>query len=303
MRFSHRYGYDPARKSGEQIVEDAPDWLREEFALDVLQKLVYVDQDSRIKNEELRPLGMKELNERLCFIVRRRMDDSDWDSWTCWEGLRCSLNTAEWWQFYDCVELIGEQLRLAESNYESIDFASSFDVFKYPAYQAKVNRLFEKHLVAWRLNSSGSFEMALPKDLSERIDAAVGQLNDEFQPARVHYLKAKQYILGTTKDTENSIKESISALESVCRVLYPKASTLGKALAQMKSEGHYPPRLISVFEKFYEYCNDEPAVRHGARVASRAHALDAELALHLSAAFIRYTLEVKRNKVKPDEVP
>ncbi|HEK1364478.1 hypothetical protein KZ854_13520 [Pseudomonas aeruginosa] len=296
MRFSHRYGYDPLRKPGEVIVEDAPEWLRRDFIVSILDPLTFIDLDSRQKNTEERPLGIKTLNQRLCIATRTEMDDQDWDSWTCQASLELTLLRATWWQFYDCVEIIGTQLHQTEKKYESDPFPDVWDEFRFPAYRSKVNALFEQQMVGWRLNDQSQLEMALPKDLADRIEATSKSLTDEFQSARAHYRKAKRYILGTTKDPENSIKESISALESVCRVIHPDTPTLGKALSKMKSEGLYPPMMISVFEKFYAYCNDEPSVRHGSDKPSRVQLLDAELALHLGAAFIRYTLEVRRSK-------
>lgn len=296
MQFSQRYGFDPSRKKGEIIVEDAPEWLRQDFILNVLEPLTFIDGDSRYKNSDDRPLGIKSLNQRLCILTRREMEESDWDSWTCSEGLTFTLVNAEWWQFYDCIETIGEMLIKGESQYDGLVISDAYEEYKFPAYRQAVNRLFEKQVVGWRLNAQSQLETALPKELADRIEETGKYLTDEYQAARIHWIKAKRYILGTDKDPENSIKESISALESVCRVIHPDAPTLGKALAKMKSEGLYPPLMITVFEKFYSYCSDEPSVRHGSNLPSRVQLLDAELALHLGAAFIRYTLEVRRSK-------
>jgi hypothetical protein len=301
MKFSHRFGYDPTRTTT-PIVEDASDWLRQEFLITILDKLAYVDQDSRFKNEEMAPLGIKALNQRLRIETRAKMESEDWDSFYCQDGLHNTITDCEWYQFYDCIEAIGEALQATESKYkidkvwEDMLGPTSYDRFKFPAYREAVNELFAKHNVAWRLSSEGHFETALPKDLASRITAVEQKLKDEFGPARTHFLKAKAYVLGTQKDPENSIKEAVSALESVCRVLYLKASTLGKALNQMRAEGVCPSKLITAFERFYEYANDEPGIRHGGRDAPAVKVLDAELALHLSIALIRYVIEIKKLK-------
>ncbi len=298
MKFSHRHGFDPTRSSG-PIVEDAPEWLRREYLVRILDKLTYVDLDSRQKNEKNLPLGIKSLHERLSIETRRAMEESDWDSWNCWDGLNNTLLECEWYQFYDCVETIGEVLRETEPQYEADKNVSellgtpSYDQFGFAHYRDKVNELFAKHNVGWRLNAKGELETALPKDLADRVAAAEQKLIDDFQPARIHYAKARAYILGTAKDPENSIKESISAVESVCRVLYPKASTLGKAISHMRTEGVFPTKLLTVLERFYEYGNDEPGIRHGGRHAPRVQVLDAEFALHICTAFIRYVIETK----------
>lgn len=295
MKFSHRNGFDPKRKLG-PIVEDAPAWLRDEFFVSVLSKLTYIDQDSRIGNKEKLPLGIKTLNERLCVEVQREMDNDDWDSWSCQNGLAHTIKTCEWYQFYDCVEVIGDELKAVEPFYDGAPGFVDTSKFTFNAYRAKVNELFAKHQVGWRLNSRSQLESALPKDLADRIDSVEKNL-DQFEAAREHFRKAKRYGLGTHKDCENSIKESVSAFESVGKVLYDKTTTLGDVLTRMKKDGSVPPMLVSVMEKFYAYTNAEPGVRHGGTQKPKSDEMDAELAMHLSAAFIRYAIEIQNTKL------
>ncbi|MFT6909747.1 MAG: hypothetical protein ACJAS1_006474 [Oleiphilaceae bacterium] len=108
------------------------------------------------------------------------------------------------------------------------------------------------------------------------------------------YSKARSFILSPSKDPENSIKESVSAVESVCKTIYPNCATLGDSLKKMKKEKLISPMLITVFEKFYAYTNAEPAVRHGSDKMSGVDEMDAELALHMSAAFIRTIIARKQ---------
>jgi len=61
----------------------------------------------------------------------------------------------------------------------------------------------------------------------------------------------------------------------------------------MKREQLISPMLVTVFEKFYAYTNAEPAVRHGSHKMSGVDEMDAELALHMSAAFIRTIISRK----------
>ena len=65
MKFSHRFGFDPKYKN-EPISEDAPEWLKNLFFLNVLEPLLYIDRDSRQKNVKSKPLGVKDLIGRLC---------------------------------------------------------------------------------------------------------------------------------------------------------------------------------------------------------------------------------------------
>ena len=145
MKFSHRHGFDPNRQQG-PIVEDAPKWLRDEFFINILSKLSYVDLDSRVKNTEKLPLGIKELNERLCVETQREMDDADWDSWTCSEGLAFTIKHCEWYQFYDCVEVVGDELKTIEPFYIGAPGYIDYSKFTFDAYRSKVVSVRASHL-------------------------------------------------------------------------------------------------------------------------------------------------------------
>ncbi|HEP8772926.1 TPA: hypothetical protein VDU48_006364, partial [Pseudomonas aeruginosa] len=266
----------------------------EEFYISVLSKLIYIDQDNRVSNKEKRPLGIKKLNERLSIETQRQMEEEDWDTWTCAEGLAGTLRHCQWYQFYDCVEVIGNELKAAEILYNGAPGHADISKFTFNNYRHEVNEIFAKHLIGWRLNSKSQFESALPKDLTDRIEQTETKL-DQFDAAREHFRKAKRYALGTHKDSENSIKEAISAFESVGKILYEKSATLGDVLNKMKKDSSVPPMLVSVMEKFYAYANAEPGVRHGGTQEPKSGEMDAELAIHLSAAFIRYAIEIKRS--------
>jgi hypothetical protein len=292
MKFSHRFGFDPEYKN-EPISEDAPNWLKSLFFITVLEPLLYIDGDSRKKNEESKPLGVKDLIERLCAENGQETDSEDYDSWSCWDALKYRLMNLEWYQFYDFVEITAIKIKEKEIEYSSAWDNSPFESFMFPSYRQKVNDLFSQHKIQWKLSEGGKLETALPKDLETRVSAIDSTLQDKFEPARVHYSKARSYILSPSKDPENSIKESVSAVESVCKTIYPKCATLGDALKAMKREQLISPMLVTVFEKFYAYTNAEPAVRHGSNKMSGVDEMDAELALHMSAAFIRTIISRK----------
>jgi hypothetical protein len=293
MKFSHRFGFDPEYKN-EPISNDAPKWLKSLFFLNVLEPLLYIDGDSRQQNTESKPIGIKDLIERLCAENCQEADSEDYDSWSCWDALKCRITGLEWYQFYDFVEIVAMKVKEKEIDYNAAFDSSRFESFLFPSYRQKVNELFSQHKIQWKLNEAGKLETSLPKDLETRVSAIDSALQDKFEPARVHYSKARSFILSPSKDPENSIKESVSAVESVCKTIYPNCATLGDSLKAMKKEKLISPMLITVFEKFYAYTNAEPAVRHGSDKMSGVDEMDAELALHMSAAFIRTIIARKQ---------
>ena len=299
LKFSHRNEFDPNRPSG-PIINDAPTWLRNQFFANVLSLFTYIDSDIYQINIKNLPLGIKKLNARLCLELDRELDAFDWDSASCTDGLKYTIRNCEWYQFYDFIEIIGEEIKKAELKSDSfiINLEPLFPA-KTPLfndYQKEVNNLFTKHNIEWNLNHHSQLETALPKALADRINDTEKNL-DKFEAARDHYRKAKRYALGTHKDSENSIKESISALESVGKVLYPKTATLGDVLKCMKKDESIPRMLVDVIQRFYDYANSEPGVRHGGTTKPNSDEPDAELGLHLSAAFIRYIISMKREDI------
>lgn len=100
-------------------------------------------------------------------------------------------------------------------------------------------------------------------------------------------------------DYRNSIKESITAVEAVCRDMTSK-DTLGDALNELKKSGMDIPNVLKIgFEKLYGYTNDkETGIRHalmdkeGSYIPSSAEAI---FMLVSCSAFINY-LNAKRAK-------
>lgn len=297
MKFSHRHGFDPEYNK-QPIREDAPDWLRTMFFVTILDDFLYIDGDSRIANIENKPIGIKALIKRLCAENGQETDNEDFDSWYCHEALKTRLQYMGWFQFYDAIEIIGDVLRKNDIDSGLSLPKDTLENTNFSLYRNKLNGLFKSRNIEWKMNSVGRLETPLPTELENKIDETNKLLQDQFEPARRHYLKARTFALGAHKDPENSIKESISAIESLCRIYYPSASTLGDALKAIKRESTISPMLVTVIEKFYAYTNAEPAIRHGSNKLSSVLEYDAEFVLHISAAFIRTIIQRKNDSNK-----
>lgn len=292
MKFSHRHGYDP-EFIDKTFRDDAPRWVRKLYFNKILERLV-CDATSLTPGNKHIPV-FDRINEILV------MDDEEPDDYylshtPAIEVLRNLVMNISWYRFYDTVEIVAERII-------DIDDADSFtqsrknESFSFSAYRQRVNELFSEYNVDWKMNESGQLELPLPPFLEDKAKSTEERLADQFAPARMHFRKARGFALGSHRDAENSIKESISAIESICKTFYPDASTLGDALKMMRKDGSVSSMLITIVEKFYAYANAEPAVRHGSNKDSVVLEHDAELALHFAAAFIR-TLIVRRKDTK-----
>ena len=111
-----------------------------------------------------------------------------------------------------------------------------------------------------------------------------------FAPVNAHLERALGLLADRkTPDYRNSIKESISAVEAMARVVSqnPKA-TLGEALKVLEKRGHLHPALKDGFSKLYGYTNDDDGIRHAMLEEPHLDQSDAKYFLLTCTSFINY---------------
>lgn len=99
-------------------------------------------------------------------------------------------------------------------------------------------------------------------------------------------------------DYRNSIKESISAVESICKIISGKPSaTLNDALRHIEKNDkiNLHKALKAGFDKIYAYAGDEKGVRHALMDESDLDFEDAKFMLVSCSAFVNYLI-VKADK-------
>ena len=110
--------------------------------------------------------------------------------------------------------------------------------------------------------------------VSDHIDQALALLSDRQAP-----------------DYRNSIKESISAVEAICKIIAGMSNaTLGPALdaIQRGNVVALHPSLKEGFQKFYGYTSDAAGIRHAMKDASTVDQEDALFMLVSCSAFVNY---------------
>ena len=107
------------------------------------------------------------------------------------------------------------------------------------------------------------------------------------------HLSAALELLSDRKnqDYRNSIKESISAVEGISRIMTgdPNA-TLGEALAILESRGSLHGALKKSFSALYGYTSDADGIRHAMLDEASLTFTDAKYMLIACTAFINYIL-------------
>lgn len=96
-------------------------------------------------------------------------------------------------------------------------------------------------------------------------------------------------------DYENSVKESISAVEAMCCIITGMSgaqATLGAAIKKLKDSGvHIHSAMERAFLALYGYTSDENGIRHGGIDFTSVPAEDAKYMLISCSAFVNYLIE------------
>ncbi|MGF6097687.1 hypothetical protein [Pseudomonas sp. 18175] len=204
---------------------------------------------------------------------------------------RTSMQSSEYRESYSDVTIDLEEAKYANPNpHKSLEVFMAFcklqDMSTYASRRAYVQELYADILLDLKRIQRHS---PASKNWSKANDA----LADELVPVRTQWLKAKNFIYSASPDYENSIKESISSVESSLMVLLDEPNgTLGKIIKQASLDADIE-RLIT---QAYGYASNKDFVRHGGTVASALSRAEAEFFLEFSATSIVYITSRLKSK-------
>lgn len=186
------------------------------------------------------------------------------------------LKFFRWYEVYDFVEIHLSYLNDDEKKERIKEY----------------NELFEQEKAGYRIVSG---EIAPITNESE-ITTIEQATDTVFEPVNQHIQKALSLYADIKEpDYENSIKESISAVESMCCIITGMSganSSLGKTIKKLKENGiHIHSSMESAFSSLYGYTSDEDGIRHGGIDFKNAPAEDAKYMLISCSAFVNYLIE------------
>jgi hypothetical protein len=151
------------------------------------------------------------------------------------------------------------------------------------------NVALERELAGYRLID----RLFVPITGEDEIAAIETAMAEEGAPGARRHLAAALAFLSDRKapDYRNSIKESISAVESVARFSTGNENaTLDQALKRLESSAHMHPALRSAFSKLYGYTSDEKGIRHAMLDEPNLTVADAKFFLVACSAFVSYVI-------------
>ena len=166
---------------------------------------------------------------------------------------------------------------------------SASEVYKY------LNATFEKEYVGYRF--VGNYITPITDEVE--INVINETEHNECQIVQEHIIKAVSLLSDREKpDYENSIKESISAVEAICQVILNvngKEASLGNMLKKLEDEGvEIHPAMKQAFNILYGYTSDANGIRHAGNIGGPSSTFEeAKFMLVSCCAFINYLQGVR----------
>lgn len=189
-----------------------------------------------------------------------------------------------------------KQIMLKDEFHQALDvveFLVRFEsvVKKTDTLKPRFNNVFTKNLVGYRIVDRDIVPVTDGAEVQE-VETALQNVTTN-AGASAHLRNALALLSDrTSPDYANSIKESISAVESCLRERTGK-TTLSAALKEIeKRRKRIHPVLSEAWQKLYAYAGDSDGIRHGSITESEATEALASYFLIASSSFINYVTKV-----------
>lgn len=283
MSFSERYGHKPIKEIIQIESMDEP--LR-----NGLWSLLQVHCWNHVRPSSgiyggyyLNDYGNEEIQslcQRLWFNYFKKPLDQLSNDWSkVLAQLREYFFECKWYESYDFIEFVC-------NNYDRYQFKDLF--------MKSCNQLLEKEMSGYRFINGVITKITEEQELAEieqAIETSQGPVNKHLQRS-LELLSER-----SAPDYRNSIKESISAVESLVSItLKSDKGTLGQLVKKLEDEIGLHPALGAAFGSLYGYTSDEGGIRHALTEIEKVDFNDAKFMLVVCSAFINFVTGKIQNK-------
>lgn len=156
------------------------------------------------------------------------------------------------------------------------------------------NNILKREMSAYRFVDGKLVEINSKEEVIE-IEQAIKN-TDKFNSVKTHLQRALElYSDRKNPDYRNSIKESISAVESLAKIIVKNdKTTLGHALKEIEKNHKIPGSLKAAFSALYGYTSDEGGIRHSLlEKGVKIEIEEARFILIACSAFVNYLISKK----------
>lgn len=277
MRFSERYGYKPVR---EIIQKESIDQELRNALWSLYDRIIFSNFNNVVQSGSSRILGSNLEGFFLNIYMNLFHKPTDEIPFGRSEGisaLKKYFMMCQWYEVYDFIEITLD-------NYPNIRYSSD-------SFSNSVNLCLEKYLSAYRLSNGNILEITSEQEI-QSIEQALENTN-QYSGVQLHLNQALKLMSDRQNpDYRNSIKESISAVESICKIItQDDKATLGKALKIIEERYSLHAALKSSLSQLYGYASDGDGIRHAMLEESNLSYIDAKFMLVSCTNFINYLIE------------
>ena len=207
------------------------------------------------------------------------------DSWSdIYKEIRNEFYSYKWYEVYDFIEFAVDNYLHEDSNQKFMILCNSF---------------LERELSAYRFVGGKITPITSQEEIST-IEEALN-IPKPYKTVNIH-IKTALTLFSDKKspDYRNSIKESISAVESICKLITKKKNpTLSQALKIQKKEIGLHSALEKAFDSLYGYTSDEEGIRHSLLKEAKLYSEDAKFMLVSCSAFVNYLIsKISKTELK-----
>lgn len=185
------------------------------------------------------------------------------------------------WTYDEILTFLEEMIKWIIKS--GIYFENLYDTF---------NSLFKTECVGYRFIDGIATRITSEEEV-KTIDEA---LNSKYDACSKCIDKAINYLYDRENpDYENSVKESISAIEAICNIINETTNkTLGDALKAIEKSGKVTihPAMKNAFNSLYGYTSDKSGIRHNSGIDEKTTYEEAKYMLVTCSAFLNYLIEI-----------
>jgi hypothetical protein len=274
MRFSQRIGKTPIKNTLQIETIDEP--LNNRLWNAILENFLYKLNDNN-------DYGLSD-RELICKVI-----------WIEFYGQRVDLIPSSTYSdvsSYGVIEYIKDWFftkALWYEKFDLIEFLAKGNLSITGTFVEKVNHSLKREVSGYRVIDSKIVQITSEEEINA-IEEAL-QPTNQIGVVSTHLSAALDFLTNRkTPDYRNSIKESVSAVEAICKIItQDNKASLGKALAIIETKYQLHSSLKEAYSKLYGYTSDANGIRHslledGVSIEFE----DAKFMLVSCSAFINY---------------
>ncbi|MBO0937857.1 hypothetical protein J2I47_14965 [Fibrella sp. HMF5335] len=280
MTFSQRMGLKPVRS---MIQRESADMALRNFLWNALSMFYFRKFRGPVVMTE------KSTNALITKIwvrhYKARIDEIPYDAESITERLKIDFINGKWNEMFDILEFMPNNYNETDSYDDPINEINE-QFFSF------TNDTLKEHLSAYRFVGGMIIEITSEEEIASIEDTLKDTDTASLKPIYIHLRRALELFADRDNpDYRNSIKESVSSVESLSKVITqdPKA-TLGQALNEIEKKHELHPALKKSFSSLYGYTSDTDGIRHALLEESTLKQEDAKFMLVACSAFVNYLL-------------